>query len=284
MGDLRIATRRSRLAMAQAHRIAARLCDVEPDLVVDFVEISTSGDIDRVSPVVALTEMGAFVRAVQHAVLDGEADIAVHSCKDLPVIGPGDLHQWYPERESPWDVLCGSNLAGLEPGAVIGTGSPRRAAQMLLIRPDVRVIDIRGNVPTRIAKIGVEVDAVILAEAGLQRLSLLEAIDHRFDLTEMVPAPAQGAICLEARPDTPAASVLASIDDAGVRTAVEAERLLLAATGAGCRSALGCLVETQAGGLIMSTFVSDDAGPRRTVVDAADAEGAVSLTRTELAI
>lgn len=282
MPDVRIATRGSDLALAQSRWVAEHLEASQPGLVTEIIEISTTGDIDRTSPVAALTEMGAFVRSVQYAVLDGRADVAVHSCKDLPVAGPAGLDQWYPQRAEPWDVLCGSTFAELADGATVGTGSPRRAAQLQMLRPDLRVLPIRGNVGTRLAKVGGEVDAVVLAEAGLQRLGLAEAIDHRFGLDEMIPAPAQAALCVEAMEGSDAAMLVDRIDDDQVRLEVEAERLLLAETGAGCRSALGGLAEMTSNGLRMTAFVHDDAGPRRAVVEAESASRLVESMRSEL--
>lgn len=282
MPEIRIATRGSALALVQSRWVAARLEASHPGLTVSIVEIFTSGDIDRTSPVAALSEMGAFVRSVQHAVLDGRADVAVHSCKDLPVLGPEELAQWYPQRAEPWDVLCGFTLGDLPDGARVGTGSPRRTAQLQVLRSDLDVVPIRGNVGTRLSKVGTEVDAVVLAEAGLRRLGLEDEIDHRFSLDEMIPAPAQAALCVEAIEGSEAAELVASIDDSAVRRAIEAERLLLAETGAGCRSALGGLAELITGGLRMTSFVLDDAGPRRAVVEAESAAVVVSKMRSEL--
>ncbi len=235
------------------------------------------GDRDTTSPVTTLTEVGAFVRSVQRAVLDGRADVAVHSCKDLPVAGPEELGAVYPVREAPWDVLCGSSLDRLAPGARVGTGSPRRAAQLALLRSDLVIEGIRGNVNTRLGKVASgEFDAVVLAEAGLRRIGLESAIDERFDLAAMVPAPAQAALAVETIEGSPASEVLAAIDHPETRAAVEAERTVLAKTGAGCRSALGAYARPVAGGIELTGFVEDDAGSRRHTavgsdpVDAAD--------------
>ncbi len=263
MTELRIATRRSPLAMTQSKWVADRLTAVYPDLEIQFVEITTTGDIDRTSPVVSLTEMGAFVRAVQHAVLDGRADMAVHSCKDLPVSGPEELWSVYPERESPWDVLCGSTLAALPPNGRVGTGSPRRRAQLALLRPDLELVEIRGNVETRLQAVqSGTVDAVMLAEAGLRRLGRTDAITYTFAPEEIVPAPAQAALALETIRDSPTAELLAALEHAPTRTCVEAERALLAATGAGCRSALGAIATVDIQLVRMMGFVEDSQGPR----------------------
>ena len=263
MNDLKIASRRSRLAIAQAEWVASAILEAHPGLEVSLVEVSTTGDEDRTSPVTVLTEVGAFVRAVQQAVLEGRADLAVHSCKDLPVEGPPDLVAIYPRREEPWDVLCGQDLDSLPSGARVGTGSPRRAAQMARLRPDVEIEDVRGNVDTRLEMVSSgEFDAVILAEAGLRRLGREAEIGYRFDLEEMVPAPAQAALAVEARVGSPAATMALSIDDPASRLAVEAVRALLVNTGAGCRSALGALGLIDGSKIRLTGFVQDERGAR----------------------
>lgn len=283
MPDLRIATRRSRLALAQAQWVADAVIAAHPGIEVRTVEVSTSGDLDRVSPVATLTEVGAFVRAVQQAVLDGDADVAVHSCKDLPVAGPDELAVVFPARAEPWDVLCGYALGSLRRGARVGTGSPRRRAQLALARPDLRIDEIRGNVETRLAKVeSGEFDAVVLAEAGLRRLGIPRVIDHRFDISEMIPAPGQAALAVEVRTGSPHEAIVAAIDDPATRRTVEAERALLAMTGAGCRSALGALAEDTPGGLRLSGFVADDRGPRRGEATAATPSAAAEALRRVL--
>lgn len=269
MSELRIATRGSALAMTQARWVGERLRATHPSLEVTYVKVSTSGDRDRVSSVTTLTETGAFVRAVQEAVLDNRADVAVHSCKDLPVEGPDGLTTVYPERGLPWDVLCGHDLKSLPESARVGTGSPRRAAQLRALRPDVETAEIRGNVETRLAKMNSgEYDAIVLAEAGLRRLGMADQIRHRFTLGQMVPAPAQAALALEVRHDDPLLELVMDIDHPDTRTAVETERALLAHTRAGCRSALGVHAEASGRSIRLTGFVEDEAGARR-----AEAEG-----------
>ncbi len=283
MTDLRIATRRSRLAIAQAQWVAASLARAHPGLGVVLVEVTTTGDQDRVSPVTALTEVGAFVRAVQRAVLDGEADLGVHSCKDLPVDGPDGLTITYPKRERPWDVLCGHGLESLPRGARVGTGSPRRSTQLARLRPDVRIEDIRGNVDTRLDKVeSGDFDAVVLAEAGLRRIGRQDAIGHRFSLDEMVPAPAQAALAVEAATGSSTAALVTAIDDPTTRRAVEAERAVLARTKAGCRSALGVYGDVAGDVIRLAGFVADERGARSAKVEAADPEDAARLLGKEL--
>jgi hydroxymethylbilane synthase len=286
MPEIRLATRRSSLAMAQTRRVADLLRTVVPDLSVRLVEIDTAGDRDQRGSIATLTELGAFVRAVQEAVIDGRADLAVHSLKDLPVTGSDDLVlSAFPERASPFDVMVGSSLVDLPERAVVGTGSPRRAAQLTRHRPDIRTTELRGNVDTRLAKIEAgEVDAAVLAEAGLVRLGRSEMISQRLGVEDMVPAPGQGALAVEARPGSEAAAMAGMLDDARLRSLLMAERDLLAQTGAGCRSALGVLATLEEGRIRLDAFVSDERGPRQTVVIGDDGEAVVAGARKELGL
>lgn len=282
---IRIATRSSTLALTQARWVAGRIREFRPGIAIEFVEVSTVGDRDRVTPIASLSEVGAFVRAVQRAVLEGEADIAVHSCKDLPLTGPEGLTAVYPEREVPWDVLCGSTLSDLPVGARVGTSSPRRSAQLRLLRRDLAVTDVRGNVDTRLTKVeSGELAAVVLAEAGLRRLDRTESIHHRFDLDQMVPAPAQAALAVEAVADSDVALLIHALDHTPTRRAVEAERAVLAITGAGCRSALGALATVSNEAITITGFVEDDRGARRGSVTAADDHTAVTALIEDLGL
>lgn len=282
--DLRIATRRSPLALAQAHRVAQLLAAAHPGLSIEMVELTTAGDHDRVSPIAELTELGAFVRSVQEAVIERRADLAVHSLKDLPVVGPDALAlAAIPERVSPFDVLVGLSLDDLPPGALVGTGSPRRVNQLIELRPDLRTVDLRGNVDTRLEKVASgEVDATILAEAGLERLGRADSIAQRLDVGEMVPAPGQGALAIETRAGDGLTEVVAAIDDRSLRTLVLAERLLLAETGAGCRSALGALATWEGSLIRMDAYVSDDRGPRRSLARGETPEAVIAEARKAL--
>jgi len=279
---LRIATRGSQLALAQAHWVGDRITRSHPAMRIELVEVTSAGDLDRVSPVATLTDVGAFVRAVQEAVLEGRADVAVHSCKDLPVAGPAELRPIYPHREAPWDVLCGSTLEGLPPGARIGTGSPRRSAQLCRLRPDFIIENIRGNVDTRLGKVASgEIDGVVLAEAGLRRIGRTEAIGQRFTLAQMVPAPGQAALGVEVLAGSETADVVSVIEDETTRIAVETERTILARTGAGCRAALGAYAAIDDDGTIeLHGFVDDGAGARTAAVrGSTPAEAAERLIR-----
>lgn len=287
MNEIRLATRRSALALAQARRVGDLLVERHPHMSIRFVEVVTEGDRDTTGDITSLTEIGAFVTAVQEAVLDDRADLAVHSLKDLPVSGGHEslVLAAFPERVSPLDVLVGVRLHELTPGAMVGTGSPRRSAQLRAIRPDVNTVGLRGNVDTRVGKVAAgEVDAAVLAEAGLERLGLSDRISERFTVDEMVPAPGQGALAVQARAKSEAAEVAATLDDQALRALLSAERELLAQTRAGCRSAFGALASRDGDRLQMDLFVSDEKGPRRAIVEAGDTETLVLAGREELGL
>ena len=286
MGEVRIATRRSALALAQAGRVADLLRAAEPGVGVRLIEVETSGDRDQDGAIAELTDVGAFVRSVQESVMEGRADLAVHSLKDLPVAGPEELVlAAFPERVSPFDVLIGSSLDELPSGATVGTGSPRRAAQLLGLRPDLRTVELRGNVDTRLRKVadGV-VDAAMLAEAGLDRLGRSDLIAQRFDVAQIVPAPGQGALAVEARSRSDLADLAGRLDDRPLRILLTAERLLLAQTGAGCRSALGAYASWQEQTIRLDAFVADERGRRRVVVFGETPEAVVAQARKELGL
>lgn len=286
MNEVRIATRRSALAMAQAKQVAHLILERHPDTPVRRVEVVTEGDLDKTSDITTLTEIGAFVTAVQEAVMEGRADLAVHSLKDLPVVSHDDLViAAFPERVSPYDVLVGRNLDEMTAGSTIGTGSPRRSAQLKELRPDLSTVALRGNVDTRVRKVTEgEVDGAVLAEAGLDRLGMTDRIARRFTAEEMVPAPGQGALAIETRPDTEAREIAATINDPGLRPLLAAERELLAQTQAGCRSALGALATWDGDLIRMDLFVSDERGPRRATVTGDDVDGVVAAGRAELGL
>lgn len=280
---IRLATRASALAMTQT-KIVARLLEAA-GADVELVEVTTSGDLDQTSPVAELTEIGAFVRSVQRAVLEGSADAAVHSCKDLPTDGPPQLAMVVPQRANPVDVLVGAPLDELPEGARIGTGSPRRTTQLLQLRPDLRIDEIRGNVDSRLRMVASrDYDGAVLAAAGLERLGRTDAISETFSIEQMVPAPAQGAIAVEFLADGPLADVFASIEDPAAARAVAAERELLSQTGAGCRSALGALASANGTWIGMEAFVADERGPRRARQQADSPAAVARLMRAELGL
>lgn len=243
---IRLATRRSPLALAQSGQVAARLHEATGREVV-LVEVISEGDVSA-APLRDIGGAGVFVAAVREALLANEADIAVHSLKDLPTAAhPGVSLAAVPEREDPADVLCsdGATLDQLPAGATIGTSSPRRAAQVKMLRPDCEIRDVRGNVHTRLGRIGSGFDAVLLAAAGLRRLGLGDRATEVFAPEQMLPAPGQGALAVEARHDVDEqlGQALSEMDDPATRACTTAERAMLSALAAGCSAPVGAYAE-----------------------------------------
>ena len=286
---LRLGTRGSRLALTQSGQVAEALMaaggggaaaaagkasEGSGGLGIDLVTVRTDGDGDR-TPLRQLGGVGVFAARLRHALLDGEVDLVVHSFKDLPTQPVEGLEViCVPVREDPRDALCARDsltLADLPEGARVGTGSPRRAAQLLAARPDLEVVDLRGNVPTRLARVrGLEavgvgtdepvapsradaagdLDAVVLALSGLRRLGLEHCASEVLDLETMLPAPAQGALAVEARAGEDSvelARAVAALDDEPTRLAVTAERALMARLGAGCAAPVGAWAHLRGG-------------------------------------
>ena len=286
---LRLGTRGSRLALTQSGQVAEALMaaggggaaaaagkasEGSGGLGIDLVTVRTDGDGDR-TPLRQLGGVGVFAARLRHALLDGEVDLVVHSFKDLPTQPVEGLEViCVPPREDPRDALCardGLTLADLPEGARVGTGSPRRAAQLLAAHPDLEVVDLRGNVPTRLARVrGLEavgvgtdepvapsradaagdLDAVVLALSGLRRLGLEHCASEVLDLETMLPAPAQGALAVEARTGEDSvelARAVAALDDEPTRLAVTAERALMARLGAGCAAPVGAWAHLRGG-------------------------------------
>jgi hydroxymethylbilane synthase len=231
------------MAVAQSRQVAGMITE-RTGRQVEIVGVTTLGDVSR-AQLTQIGGTGVFVSALRDALLGGEVDLAVHSLKDLPT-GPaaGIVLAAVPPRDDPRDVLVardGAKLADLPPGARIGTGSPRRAAQLLALRGDLRCVPIRGNANTRLGKVGSgELDAVVLAYAGLVRIGYANAITHVFEPEEMLPAPGQGALAVECRDGEPElAALLEAVTDQASMAAVTAERSLLEALEAGCSAPIG---------------------------------------------
>lgn len=248
---IRLGTRPSRLAKAQAVQIADSV-RASSGREVALVEISTPGD-DSSAPITEFSTVGVFVSSLRSALLRGEIDVAVHSYKDLPTAPhPGLLIAAVPAREDPRDVLVarnGKNLLELTRGSRVGTGSPRRTAQLNALQLGLDVVGIRGNVDTRLSAVSSgEVDAVVLARAGLARLGRLAEITETLDPIQILPAPAQGALAVECRADdTDVVGLLAVLDEPGSRATVDAERSLLATLEAGCTAPVGAMCELAEG-------------------------------------
>jgi hydroxymethylbilane synthase len=275
LGKVRIGTRGSPLARWQADWVAGRLRALHPGLVVALVEIKTQGDRDRNTPLAAIGGQGLFTKEIQRALLVGDVEIAVHSLKDLPTDGPEALTLGaVPPREDMADALIAPihrTLDALPAGARVGTGSLRRRAQLLFLRPDLNVVAIRGNVQTRLNQAtGGTLDAVILAEAGLRRLGLELQITERLGPPRFLPAVGQGALGIECRADDAATrALLAPLDDPDTRRAVLAERRTLAELEGGCMIPMAAWghatadTDADVGGLTLDAAVFDPDGRER---------------------
>jgi len=254
---LRIGTRGSLLAKWQAEFIRKRLfaaTGVEAEIVI----IKTAGDKMQQAPLTQIGGKGIIIKELEEALLEESIDLAVHSVKDIPTDTPSRL--MFPavcRRDDVRDCLVGSTLANLRQGARVGTSSLRRQAQVLHIRPDLDFRDLRGNVDTRLRKVeSGEYDAILLAKAGLDRLGVSQRISEILSTEICMPAVGQGAIAVECRlKDTETADILAPLDDAETRTAIIAERALLAALQGGCQVPLGAWARIERGGLVLEACV-----------------------------
>ncbi len=276
---LRVGTRASLLARTQTQWVIDAFAGSNPDVPVQTVLVSTEGDRSA-QPLEQIGGTGVFVSALREALLAGEIDVAVHSYKDLPTAPTPDIAlAAVPRREDPRDALCardGLTLLELPVGARVGTGSPRRAAQLRALDLGLEIVPIRGNVDTRLSRVGGDagqLDAVVLAVAGLLRLGRGEVITELLDPIQLLPAAAQGALAVECRADdAEARTLLAPLDDHATRAAVAAERSMLAALEAGCTAPVGALAEvSEADDGALEVFL-------RGSVTAADGSDAVRLS------
>ena len=277
---LRIATRQSPLALWQAGHVAALLRAAHPGLAVELVPMTTRGDeiIDR--PLATIGGKGLFLKELEVAMLEGRADLAVHSLKDVPAeLEPGFVLPAILPRADAADAFVSNRHAGLVDlphGAKVGTSSLRRQAQLRALRPDLQLLDLRGNVGTRLAKLDAgHYDAIVLACAGLERLDLAARIRSRLAAPDWLPAPGQAAIAIEARADQPRTlALLAALDDADTRLEVTAERAMNRALGGSCTVAVGAWCTVTEHGLHLRGLVGDAAGGRllRAQADGEDVE------------
>ncbi|KHE73563.1 Porphobilinogen deaminase [Kocuria marina] len=268
--DFTVGTRGSQLAMTQS-RWAAEAVASAGGLDYELVTVRTEGDV-LTGPLSQLGGTGVFATALRSKVLDGAVDLAVHSLKDLPTAAVTGLTiAALPQREDPRDALCardGLTLDELPEGAAVGTGSPRRVAQLRALRPDLRIVDIRGNVGTRLNRVAPgdpgDLDAVVLAASGLKRLSLEGRITEYLDPHRMLPAPGQGALALEVSAELAAdsglATGLAAVDHLPTRLAVTAERSVLARLEAGCAAPVGTFARLVDGDLELDVVVANPDG------------------------
>ena len=250
---LRLATRGSRQALGQSGSVASAIT-AATGRSVELVTVETTGDVRLDVPLHEIGGQGVFVKEVQRAVLDGRADLAVHSAKDLPS-APADglVLAAFCERRDPRDALVGADLASLAHGCTVATGSVRRRAQLRRVRPDLQFAELRGNIDSRLSKIP-DGGAIVMAVAALDILGLTERIAETLAVDEFVPAVGQGCVAVECRADDQATlAVLSAIDHAGTRHSVEVERAFLAELGSGCSLPVGAHVSNGT----LWTFLAD---------------------------
>jgi hydroxymethylbilane synthase len=251
---IRLGTRGSRLALTQAELAADRLRAASPDADVAIVPMTTAGDRDRSRPFGEIGERGVFVKEIEEALLAGRLDVAIHSAKDMTSTAVDGLAVGaFLAREDPRDALCGAGE--LRPGMRIGTASARRRAQLLALEPELSVEPLRGNVDTRLRKMGERgLDAIVLAAAGLDRLGLAAEIGLRLPVEDLLPEAGQGALALQVRAGEE--ELVAALDDAETRRRVEAERACVARIGAGCLAP----VAAHHDGRTLEALVADEDG------------------------
>jgi len=263
MTKIRIATRKSPLALWQAHQVREILCRLHPHLQVELVEMTTQGDKILDTPLAKIGGKGLFVKELENGLLEKRADIAVHSMKDVPVEFPKGLHlPVIMKREEPFDALVSNhypNLATLPPGSVVGTASLRRQCQLLALRPDLQVRPLRGNVGTRLNKLDTgEFAAIILAAAGLRRLGMAARIRASLSPEEMLPAIGQGAIGIECREDDcNIQQLIAPLNDFETYQRVLAERAINRRLGGSCQVPIGGFAQIDQAGLKVQGLVGD---------------------------
>ena len=267
MKTLNVATRRGELASAQTQMVIAALKAKHPDLDARVIEITSAGDRDRRTALWDLKDTGFFTSHLEEALLAGQADLAVHSFKDLPTDQREGLAVTAVcDRLWPEDCLLAKQPVGsmdeLPESARIGTSSLRRAAQLQHLRPDLRLVPLRGNVQTRIHKLQTtDLDAIILARAGLERLGLAHLISFAFDPKRFIPAPAQGALAIQTRSDDDqTVAVVRSIDDKSARAVSVAERQVLVTMKCGCHAPVGAYAQCNGAVLEIHAFIADVQG------------------------
>ncbi len=269
---MKIATRGSELALWQANRVRSLLTRQDPGRDVELVVVQTAGDRDQRTPLHVLGGKGVFVKEVQAAVLDGRADIAVHSAKDLPAVSPDGLAIGaIPERGDPRDALVGVALEELRPDAIVATGSVRRRALLTALRPDLRFAELRGNMATRLSRV-TEFDAIVVAMAAMDRLGLTPEGLHAIGVDDMIPQVGQGALAVECRVgDEATIEALALLDDPAVSRLVHAERSFLGELGGDCSLPAGAHATlTDSGAVQVEGFLASadlDRSTRATLTD-----------------
>ena len=267
MKSIRIASRGSKLALAQSEYVRDILSELSGDLEITIVKVSTRGDRDKSDFLHKLESVGFFTSEVENAILDGRADMAVHSLKDLPTAyRAGLLVAAIPQRQSPADALVASaqvtSIEDLPAGATVGTSSLRRIAQLRHIRDDLECVPLRGNIETRVSKVASgKVDAIIVACAGLNRLGLADKISAILPPEEFLPAPGQGALAVQIRKDdSELVELVSQIDDRDSRITAEAEREVLKTMHGGCSIPLGAYAKISGDTITIDAMISDIEG------------------------
>jgi len=269
MRHLKIASRASKLALVQSNHIRNMLKNLSVGIEISVVKVSTKGDRDKSDFLYKSDSVGFFTSEVENAVLDGRADLAVHSLKDLPTAcTEGLIVAAVPKRESAADALIASSqvasIAALPAGATVGTSSIRRIAQLRRLRDDLKCVPLRGNVETRVSKVAsAKVDAAIVACAGLNRLGLADKISAILPPQEFLPAPAQGALAVQIRTaDNELAELVWQLNDEHSRIAVEAERCILTSMHGGCSIPLGVYSQISGDTITIDAMLSDVEGKK----------------------
>lgn len=266
--QLRVATRRSPLALAQTRAFVRTLVERRPEATVEELLVTTTGDrvVDR--PLSEIGGKGLFIKEIEQALLDGRADLAVHSLKDVPAgLAPGLVIGCVPPRADPRDVLCtasGKLLAELPHGSRVGTTSLRRQVQLSLLRPDLAFAPLRGNVETRLRKLAAgDVDAIVLARAGLERLGMLEHATETLSPEQCVPAVGQGALAIEVRAlDRALVELLEPFTDQRTLVCVSAERGVLEAVQGSCQLPIAAYAQNEAGALFLRALMAEPDGTK----------------------
>ncbi len=276
----RLGTRASPLAIVQAEMARDALVAAHPGLAVELVPMRTTGDKVQDRALAEIGGKGLWTKELDRALLAGEVDACVHSGKDVETIRPAEIAiaAMLPRADVRERLVGAESIAALKQGAVVGTSSPRRRAQLLRLRPDLRIVLFRGNVATRLGKLAAgEADATLLAAAGLDRLGRHD-LGHAIPTGEMLPAPSQGAVAVEALAGSSAADIVAAIDDAATSLAVRAERALLATLRAGCHSPVGALALVEGGRISLRAQLLSEDGAESVEGDAEGADEAIAAT------
>ncbi|MFA6471591.1 MAG: hydroxymethylbilane synthase [Candidatus Latescibacterota bacterium] len=266
MKKIILGSRGSRLALFQAELARKILCERFSEIEIEIHIMETEGDIDRASSLSSFEGRGAFVKSIETALLNNEIDVAVHSLKDLPSKLPeGLILGAVPVREDPSDVLIskdGQSLSHFPSGSIIATGSDRRITQLKKIRPDLSFQNIRGNIETRIGKVGRNgIEGIVLAYAGVKRLGFENKIAQIFTCEELLPAPCQGAIGLECRADDVGAiEMLTAVENYEIRTSIDTERTFIAELGMGCHAPVAAYARLAGREFVFSGLVADKEG------------------------